>query len=75
MSNSGLRCFSSCGSVGDAANSRAHGSDQAIGFGFVSAAHMMGWSSAAWIVVILMALWYLVTGWNEQRKQAGVLKV
>jgi uncharacterized protein len=37
--------------------------------------HMIGWSSAAWIVVILMALWYLVTGWNEQRKQAGALKL
>jgi uncharacterized protein len=31
--------------------------------------NIVGWSSAAWIVVILMALWYLVTGWNEQRQK------
>jgi hypothetical protein len=37
--------------------------------------YIVGWPSAAWIVVILMALWYLVTGWNEQRKQADVLKM
>jgi hypothetical protein len=37
--------------------------------------HIIGWSSAVWIVVILMALWYLLSGWNEQRKQAGALKL
>ena len=36
--------------------------------------HMVGWANAAWAVVLLMALWYLVCGWNEQRKQSGVLK-
>jgi hypothetical protein len=43
--------------------------------GSASFPNMVGWSSAAWVVVILMALWYLVTGWNEQRRQAGVLKI
>jgi uncharacterized membrane protein YedE/YeeE len=37
--------------------------------------HIVGWASAAWCVVILMALWYLVSGWNEQRKQASGLKL
>jgi uncharacterized protein len=37
--------------------------------------NIVGWSSATWIVVILMVLWYLVTGWNEQRQQADVLKM
>jgi uncharacterized protein len=36
---------------------------------------MVGWVSAVWTVVILMALWYLVSGWNEQRIQSGVLKM
>lgn len=35
----------------------------------------IGWAGAAWSVVILMALWYLLTGWNEQRKSAGLLKL
>ena len=37
--------------------------------------HRIGWASAVWGVVVLMALWYLVAGWNEQRKQSGVLKL
>ncbi|MDP2603539.1 MAG: YeeE/YedE thiosulfate transporter family protein [Deltaproteobacteria bacterium] len=34
----------------------------------------IGWVGAAWSVVLLMALWYLLSGWNEQRKGAGLLK-
>jgi len=35
----------------------------------------IGWVGAAWSVVLLMVLWYLLTGWNEQRKSAGLLKL
>ena len=35
----------------------------------------VGWAGAAWSVVLLMVLWYLLTGWNEQRKSAGLLKL
>ena len=35
----------------------------------------IGWVGAAWSVLILMALWYLLSGWNEQRKGAGLLKL
>jgi len=33
-----------------------------------------GWASAVWGVVVLMALWYLLRSWNEQRESAGQLK-
>ena len=36
--------------------------------------HIVGWSGALSLVVVALVLWYLVSGWNEQRKQAGVLK-
>jgi uncharacterized membrane protein YedE/YeeE len=36
--------------------------------------NLIGWSSAVGGVVALMALWYLICGWNEQRKSAGLLK-
>jgi len=35
----------------------------------------IGWAGALWSVVVLMALWYLLCGWNEQRKQAGILSL
>jgi uncharacterized protein len=37
--------------------------------------HIVGWSGALSLVVVVLVLWYLVSGWNEQRKQAGVLKL
>ena len=33
-----------------------------------------GWSGAVWGVVVLMIIWYLLSSWNEQRKQAGVFR-
>lgn len=36
--------------------------------------NLVGWGSAVWGVVALMILWYLLAGWNEQRKQADMLK-
>jgi hypothetical protein len=36
--------------------------------------NLMGWTSAIWLVVALMSLWYLLSGWNEQRKSVGLLK-
>ena len=35
----------------------------------------IGWVGAAGSVLILMVLWYLLSGWNEQRKSAGLLKL
>lgn len=35
--------------------------------------HLAGWSGAILAVVALMMLWYLFSGWNEQRKQADGL--
>jgi uncharacterized membrane protein YedE/YeeE len=35
----------------------------------------IGWAGAAGSVLILMVLWYLLSGWNEQRKSAGLLKL
>jgi uncharacterized protein len=35
----------------------------------------IGWAGASGSVVILMAIWYLLSGWNEQRKSAGLLKL
>ena len=37
--------------------------------------NLVGWSLAIWGVVGLMILWYLLSGWNEQRRQAEVLKL
>jgi uncharacterized membrane protein YedE/YeeE len=34
----------------------------------------VGWAGAVWGVFLLMVLWYLLCGWLEQRRQAGVLK-
>jgi hypothetical protein len=36
--------------------------------------NLFGWANAIWLVVALMALWYLLSGWNEERKSAGRLK-
>jgi uncharacterized membrane protein YedE/YeeE len=36
--------------------------------------NLIGWTSAIWLVVALMALWYLLSGWNEERKSVGLLK-
>jgi uncharacterized protein len=35
----------------------------------------IGWAGAVWSVVLLMALWYLLSSWNEQRKAAGRFRV
>jgi uncharacterized membrane protein YedE/YeeE len=34
----------------------------------------IGWVGAVCGVAVLMAIWYLLSGWNEQRKSAGLLK-
>jgi hypothetical protein len=36
--------------------------------------NVVGWGGALSVVIAVMLLWYLASGWNEQRKQAGVLK-
>jgi uncharacterized protein len=36
--------------------------------------NLIGWPSAIWLIVALMALWYLLSGWNEQRRSVGLLK-
>lgn len=36
--------------------------------------NLIGWATAIWGVVALMALWYLLSGWNESRKSVGLLK-
>lgn len=36
--------------------------------------NVVGWGAAIWGVVALMIFWYLLSGWNEQRKQVGALK-
>jgi uncharacterized membrane protein YedE/YeeE len=36
--------------------------------------NLLGWAGAIWGVVALMALWYLLSGWNESRKSVGLLK-
>jgi len=36
---------------------------------------LAGWGGAIWGVVALMALWYLLSAWNEQRRSAGVIKL
>jgi len=35
---------------------------------------IVDWSGAVCAVLVLMILWYMLAGWVEQRKQAGVLK-
>jgi hypothetical protein len=35
--------------------------------------NLFGWGGTLSVVVVVMALWYVVSGWNEQRKQAGAL--
>jgi len=35
--------------------------------------NVVGWTGALWGVVVLMLIWYLLSAWNEQRKQVGVL--
>ena len=35
---------------------------------------VFGWTGAVWGVAALMIIWYLVTGWAEQKKRAGVLQ-
>ncbi len=34
----------------------------------------IGWAGAVWGVAALMLLWYLLSAWNEQRRQVGILK-
>lgn len=36
--------------------------------------NLIGWTGALWGVVLLMIVWYVLSAWNEQRKQVGVLK-
>ena len=35
---------------------------------------VFGWTGAVWGVAALMIIWYLLSGWNEQKKKAGVLQ-
>ena len=37
--------------------------------------NVIGWFGAVWAVVVVMALWYLACGWQEQHKQVGRLKL
>jgi uncharacterized membrane protein YedE/YeeE len=32
---------------------------------------LVGWQGAGWSVVAVMLIWYLLAGWNEQRKRSG----
>lgn len=36
---------------------------------------VFGWTGAVWVVAVLMIIWYLLSGWNEQRKRTGVLQL
>ena len=36
--------------------------------------NVIGWAGAVWGVVMLMAFWYLLSGWYEVRRQQGALK-
>jgi uncharacterized protein len=36
--------------------------------------NLIGWGGALSVVVVVMVFWYVISGWNEQRKQAGALK-
>jgi hypothetical protein len=35
---------------------------------------VFGWTGAFWGVAALMIIWYLLTGWNEQKKRAGIIQ-
>ena len=35
--------------------------------------NVIGWAGAVSAVVVLMVIWYLLAGWHEQKRQAGVL--
>ncbi len=35
--------------------------------------NVFGWTGAVWGVAALMIIWYLLSGWNEHKKRAGVL--
>jgi hypothetical protein len=35
---------------------------------------IFGWSGTVWGVATMMIIWYLLTGWNEQKKRAGVVQ-
>lgn len=37
--------------------------------------NVMGWAGAVLGVVALMVIWYLLAGWQEQKRQAGVLQL
>jgi uncharacterized membrane protein YedE/YeeE len=37
--------------------------------------NLLGWASALWSIVLFMAIWYLLSAWNEQRRSAGVIKL
>jgi len=34
----------------------------------------IGWPGALWSIVLFMAIWYLLSAWNEQRRSVGVLR-
>ncbi|MGH7853962.1 MAG: YeeE/YedE thiosulfate transporter family protein [Candidatus Binatia bacterium] len=36
--------------------------------------NVLGWTGAVWGVAGLMIIWYLLTGWNEEKKRAHVLQ-
>jgi hypothetical protein len=36
---------------------------------------VLGWTAAVCGVAALMIIWYLLTGWNEQKRRAGVLQI
>ena len=37
--------------------------------------NVVGWTAALWGVATLMIIWYLLSAWNEQKKQSGVLQL
>lgn len=37
--------------------------------------NLVGWGSAVWSVVALMALWYLLAGWNEHRRRSAQARI
>ena len=37
-------------------------------------ANIFGWTGAVWGVAALMIIWYLLSGWHEQKKRAGVIQ-
>ena len=36
--------------------------------------NVFGWTGAVWGVAAIMIIWYLLSGWNEQKKRAGILQ-